>query len=187
MVIGKGVEGCNPHSCYCWSDTLLLKPERLIPLVQPFFMFIWIRDQYCEHHFCGVMLTKLVKIVLKKQILTVDRIHDLKKKCFLRNWVRRKRIFVRFQFCGGLVQQFIFISLWLFIFAWIYVLCRKSVLSVHDSIDVCSWQLRSMIRYKSIRLHVGKQYILRKINRRWLSWHCRDRVSSCNIQGVSRL
>jgi hypothetical protein len=31
------------------------------------------------------MLTKLVKIVLKKQILTVDRIHDLKKKCFLRN------------------------------------------------------------------------------------------------------
>ena len=85
VVIGKGVEGCNPHSCYCWSDTLLLKPERLIPLVQPFFMFIWIRDQYCEHHFCGVMLTKLVKIVLKKQILAVDRIHDLKKKCFLRN------------------------------------------------------------------------------------------------------
>jgi len=66
VVIGKGLEGCNPHSCYCWNVTLLLKPERLIPLVQPFFMFIWIRDQYCEHHFCDVMLTKLVKIVAKE-------------------------------------------------------------------------------------------------------------------------
>jgi hypothetical protein len=27
---------------------------------------MWIRDQYCEHHFCVVMLTKLVKIVVKE-------------------------------------------------------------------------------------------------------------------------